>query len=114
VTVVYGIKACDTVKKAVAWLETRGTAFTFHDFKTAGVTREALERWCDAVGWEKVLNRAGTTFRKLPEDARRDLDRAKAILLMLERPAMIKRPVLETGGTIAVGFSPDRYEALFT
>lgn len=110
---VHGIKACDTMKKAFAWLDAHGIAYRFHDFKTEGVTREALERWCDAAGWERVLNRAGTTFRKLPETARADLDRAKAIALMLDQPAMIKRPVLDTGATIEIGFKPERYAALF-
>ncbi len=108
----HGIKACDTMRKAVHWLDAAGIAYVFHDFKTAGVTREALERWCDARGWEKVLNRAGTTFRKLPEEARVGLDRAKAIALMLEQPSMIKRPVLETGGRVEIGFSPERYAAI--
>ncbi|MEW5729359.1 MAG: arsenate reductase [Pseudomonadota bacterium] len=111
-TTIHGIKACDTMKKAFAWLDAAGVAYDFHDFKKAGVTREALERWCDAAGWEKVLNRAGTTFRKLPEAARADLDRAKAVALMLEQPSMIKRPVLETGGRVEIGFSPERYAAI--
>lgn len=111
-TTIHGIKACDTMKKALAWLDAAGVAYHFHDFKKAGVTREALERWCDAAGWEKVLNRSGTTFRKLPEEARAALDRAKAIALMLAQPSMIKRPVLETGGRVEIGFSPERYAAI--
>lgn len=109
----YGIPNCDTMKKARTWLDGAGIAYTFHDYKKQGVSREALVQWCKAVGWDKLLNRAGTTFRKLPEAARSDLDEAKAIALMMEQPSMIKRPVLETGGTIEVGFRPERYAALF-
>ncbi|MGE5475152.1 MAG: ArsC family reductase [Bacteroidales bacterium] len=110
---VYGIKNCDTMQKAMRWLEANGVAFTFHDYKKAGVGRAELERWCAALGWEKVLNRAGTTFRKLPEEARADLDQAKAIALMLAQPGMIKRPVLEGPGILELGFKPERYAALF-
>lgn len=109
----HGIKACDTMKKARAWLDGQGIAYTFHDYKTQGVTAAMLGRWCAALGWEKVLNRAGTTFRKLPDEAKRDLDQDKAIALMVAQPSMIKRPVLEMPGAIEVGFKPDRYAALF-
>lgn len=109
----HGIKSCDTMKKARAWLDGHGVAYAFHDYKTQGITRDMLERWCEAVGWEVLLNRAGTTFRKLPEEARQGLDRDKAIALMLEQPSMIKRPVLEVGSAVEVGFKPDRYAALF-
>ena len=111
--IVYGIKNCDTMKKAMAWLDGHGIAFTFHDYKKAGVTRVELERWCATLGWEKVLNRAGTTFRKLPEDVRAHVDQAKAIDLMLEQPGMIKRPVLEGPGVLELGFKPERYAAIF-
>jgi Spx/MgsR family transcriptional regulator len=111
---IHGIKACDTMKKAFTWLDNHGVAYDFHDFKKVGVSREALERWCDAAGWEKVINRAGTTFRKLPDAAKLDLDRDKAIALMLEQPSMIKRPVLEYAAGIEIGFKPERYAALFT
>lgn len=109
---VFGIKACDTMKKARAWLDAQGVDYRFHDYKVAGVERSALEAWVDEHGWEKVLNRAGTTFRKLPEEARAALDRDKAIGLMLEQPSMIKRPVLrlEDGSTL-VGFRPEQYAA---
>ena len=110
---IHGIKACDTMKKALTWLENHGIACDFHDFKKLGVSRQSLERWCDAAGWEKVLNRAGTTFRKLPDAAKQDLDRDTAIALMLEQPSMIKRPVLEIGTTLEIGFKPERYEAIF-
>src|SRR5690606_119448 len=111
-TILYGIKNCDTMKKARAWLEANGVSYEFHDYKTSGVTRVDLERWVDAVGWETLLNRAGTTFRKLPEDKKTNLTRAKAIQLMLEQPSLIKRPVLERGKTLLVGFSPDKYATL--
>lgn len=109
----YGIKACDTMKKARAWLDEQAVDYHFHDYKTAGIDRAHLQRWCDEQGWETVINRAGTTFRKLDEAQKRDLDADKAIALMLAQPSMIKRPVLELDGRILVGFKPDRYaEAL--
>lgn len=110
---IYGIKNCDTMKKAFAWLEGHGVAYTFHDYRKDGVGRDRIEKWCDAQGWETVLNRSGTTFRKLPDEAKSDLDEAKAIELMLAQPAMIKRPVIETGSAIEIGFKPERYAALF-
>jgi arsenate reductase len=110
---IYGIKACDTMKKARAWLDAHGVAYAFHDYKTAGVTPAQLRKWCAAAGWETVLNRAGTTFRKLPEAERENLTEAKAIALMAAQPSMIKRPVLETGGKIEIGFKPDKYAAVF-
>jgi arsenate reductase len=108
-TTIYGIKNCDTMKKARAWLDTQGVAYTFHDYKVAGIDRERLERWCEKVGWELLLNRAGTTFRKLPERDKKSLDARKAIVLMLAQPSMIKRPVLESGNHTLVGFKPDVY-----
>lgn len=111
-TILYGIKNCDTMKKARAWLDSNGVSYEFHDYKTAGVTRATVERWASAVGWETLLNRAGTTYRKLPEQRRSNLTRATAIELMLEQPSMIKRPVLERGRTLLVGFDPDTYSAL--
>ena len=110
---VHGIKACDTMKKAFTWLDSHGIAYAFHDYKKDGADRADLERWCTALGWDKVLNRAGTTFRKLPEEARTDLDQDKAIALMLAQPSMIKRPVLEGPGILELGFKPERYAALF-
>ncbi len=110
---VYGIKNCDTMKKAMTWLTAQGIAFSFHDYKKDGApTTAVLERWCAATGWEKVINRAGTTFRKLPDDAKADLDQAKAIALMQNQPSMIKRPVLEYGNTIELGFKAERYAIL--
>jgi len=109
--VIYGIKNCDTMKKARAWLDKSGVTYSFHDYKTAGIDRARLERWSKEVGWEKLLNRAGTTFRKLPDADKENLTEAKAISLMLEQPSAIKRPVLDLGKKRVVGFSPDIYKA---
>ena len=108
-TTIYGIKNCDTMKKAWTWLDQHGVAYDFHDYKKQGVDRAHLEAWTRQVGWERLLNRAGTTFKKLPESDRQDIDEAKAISLMLAQPSMIKRPVLELGGKLLVGFKPDVY-----
>ncbi|MCW2309136.1 arsenate reductase [Rhodobium gokarnense] len=110
---IYGIKNCSTMKKAFDWLDANDIDYVFHDYKKEGAGQAALQRWCAAAGWEKVLNRAGMTFRKLPDEAKADLDEAKAIALMLEKPSMIKRPVLETEATIELGFKPERYAAIF-
>lgn len=109
----YGIRNCDTMKKAWTWLDAHGVAYDFHDYKKEGVARETLEDWVGRLGWETLLNRAGTTFRKLPEAERAELDAEKAIALMLAQPSMIKRPVLKAGEQIQVGFRPDAYAALF-
>ena len=107
---IYGIKNCDTMKKARAWLDKHGVDCAFHDYKTAGIERERLEAWSKKVGWETLLNQAGTTFRKLPDKDKSGLDAKKAIALMLEQPSMIKRPVLDLGGgKLLVGFKPDVY-----
>ena len=106
---IYGTKNCDTMKKARAWLDQRGVAYDFHDYKTAGVERAQLERWCKKAGWETLLNRAGTTFRKLPDADKEGLNERRAIALMLAQPSMIKRPVLEAGGKLLVGFKPEMY-----
>ncbi len=108
---IYGIKNCDTMKKARAWLDKQGATYSFHDYKTSGIDRARLERWCKEVGWEKLLNRAGTTFRKLPDADKADLTEAKAIALMLAQPSVIKRPVLDLGRKRVVGFSPELYKA---
>lgn len=110
-TTIYGIKSCDTMKKARTWLDEHGVAYEFHDYKTAGIDREHLEAWCKQVGWEVLLNRSGTTFRKLPESDRAELTERKAIALMLAQPSMIKRPVLERGAKLIVGFKPADYQA---
>jgi arsenate reductase len=109
----YGIKNCDTMKKARTWLDAHGVAYVFHDYKASGIAREKLEAWSKAVGWEILLNRAGTTFRALPDKDKDGLTEKKAIALMLAQPSMIKRPVLELGGKLFVGFKPDVYEKAF-
>src|SRR6476620_2340223 len=109
---IYGIKNCDTMKKARAWLDKHKVEYAFHDYKTAGIDRERLERWSKKVGWETLLNRAGTTFKKLPDQERDGVTEQKAIALMLDRPSMITRPVLDRGGgKIVVGFKPEGYDA---
>ena len=110
-TTIYGIKACDTMKKARDWLDRHGVIYTFHDYKASGIAPEQLNAWARKVGWEVLLNRAGTTFRGLPDAAKADLDEAKAIALMTAQPSMIKRPVLEGAGPLLVGFKPERYGA---
>ena len=108
---IYGIKACDTMKKARTWLDDHGVAYGFHDYKAVGVDRATLEAWAAKVGWETLLNRSGTTFRKLPDADKTGLTEAKAIDLMLAQPSMIKRPVLDLGGKLTVGFKPEVYAA---
>ena len=110
-TTIYGIKNCDTMKKARAWLATHDVAYAFHDYKASGIERDRLAGWVKAVGWETLLNQRGTTFRKLPEADKAELTETKAIALMLAQPSMIRRPVLDIGGAILVGFKPDAYEA---
>ncbi len=108
----YGIKNCDTMKKARAWFGKRGVEYAFHDYKTAGIEREKLEGWAKKAGWETLINRTGTTFKKLPDDDKEGLTEKKAIALMLAQPSMIKRPVLELpGGKLLVGFDPEEYSA---
>lgn len=109
----YGIKACDTMKKARVWLDEHGVAYRFHDYKIEGIDKASLERWVKEAGWETVLNRAGTTFRKLPEQDRAGLTEKKAIALMLAQPSMIKRPVLDDGGALIIGFKPEVYAKRF-
>lgn len=112
--VIYGIKNCDTMKKARAWLDKHGVEYVFHDYKVAGIEPGRLERWAKKAGWETLINRAGTTFKKLPDMEKSSLSETKAVALMLKQPSMIKRPVLEAGGgKLLVGFNPERYgEAL--
>ena len=110
---IYGIKNCDTMKKARAWLEAKGVPHSFHDYKAAGIDAAKLHAWSKEVGWEVLINRAGTTFRKLPDDQKEGLTEAKAIALMLAQPGMIKRPVLEGHGALLVGFKPEAYAARF-
>lgn len=104
---IYGIKACDTMKKARDWLDGEGVVYVFHDYKVSGIDRATLEPWVAQLGWETVLNRAGTTFRKLPETDKQGLDAGKAIDLMLAQPSMIKRPILDVDGRFTAGFRPE-------
>lgn len=108
----YGIRNCDTMKKAWTFLDNAGVAYAFHDYKKVGLERATLEGWVRQVGWELLLNRAGTTFKKLPDADKANLDEAKAIDLMLAQPSMIKRPVLDIDGQLRVGFKPETYAAL--
>lgn len=107
----YGIPNCDTVKRARAWLDGRGVAFVFHDYKKEGAEAARLADWCKARGWEAILNRAGTTFRKVPEAEREGLDERRAIALMVAQPSMIRRPIVEHPGGLLVGFKPDEWES---
>ena len=107
---IYGIRNCDTMKKARAWLDSHDVSYDFHDYKSAGIAKEKVKSWSDKVGWETLLNRAGTTFKKLPDQDKQDLTEKKAIALMLAQPSMIKRPVLDLGGgKLLVGFKPELY-----
>ena len=108
---IYGIPNCDTMSKARAWLQAQGVAHDFHDYKKLGIEATQLARWCQALGWEKLLNRAGTTFRKLPEADREGLNEARAIALMQAQPSLIKRPVLDVDGQLTLGFRPETYAA---
>jgi arsenate reductase len=108
---IHGIKACDTMEKARDWLETHGVVYQFHDYKAMGIGRPKLEAWASEVGWESLLNRSGTTFRKLPDTEKLGLTAEKAIDLMVAQPSMIRRPVLETGAGLVVGFKPEIYAA---
>jgi len=110
---IYGIKACDTMKKARDWLDGQGVSYAFHDYKVSGVDRASLERWVAVLGWETVLNRAGTTFRKLAEADKQDLNPGKAMDLMQAQPSMIKRPILDIDGKLTAGFRPDIYAQAF-
>jgi Spx/MgsR family transcriptional regulator len=110
---IYGIKNCDTMKKARAWLDAHGVAYAFHDYKVSGIDAAHLKAWAGKVGWEVLLNRAGTTFRKLDEADRADINEAKALRLMQEHTSVIKRPVLEADGALLVGFKPEAYAKQF-
>ena len=110
---VYGIKNCDTMKKARAWLDSHGVAYVFHDYKVTGIDHATLEAWTEKVSWETLLNRSGTTFRKLPDADKQNITEKKALALMIEQPSMIKRPVVDVGGQILVGFAPASYASAF-
>jgi arsenate reductase len=107
---IYGIKNCDTMKKARAWLDAHAVTYAFHNYKVAGIERSKLEGWARETGWEMLLNRAGTTFRKLPDKDKEGLTEKTAIALMLAQPSLIKRPVLDVAGKLLVGFKPEQYE----
>lgn len=109
-TTLYGIRNCDTIGKARAWLAANGVVHDFHDYRIAGVDEALLRDWAERLGWESLLNRRGTTFRKLPDEARLTLDEPRALALMREHPSLIRRPVLVEGETLLVGFDPPRYE----
>lgn len=109
----HGIKNCDTIKKARAWLDKRGVAYTFRDYKTDAPQKSELETWSKEVGWETLLNRAGTTFRKLPDKDKENVTEKKALALMAAQPSLIKRPVLDVGGNLTVGFRPEIYVRIF-
>jgi len=112
-TVLYGIKNCDTVKKARRWLDDHGVAYRFHDFRADGLDDRRLARWTKQVGWETLLNRRGTTWRGMPETQRKKVaDETSAVIAMLTHPALIKRPVLEINGKVHVGFKADEYASL--
>jgi len=110
---IYGIQNCDTMKKAMRWLDEAGVDYRFHDYRKQGLDAELLAGWCAQLGWEALLNRRGTTWRKLDDAVKQDLDEAQAIALMCEHPAMIKRPVLVMPERVEVGFSAERYSELF-
>lgn len=111
-TTLHGIRNCDTMKKAWTWLDEHGVVYDFHDYKKQGIERRRLETWVATVGWEVLLNRVGTTFKKLPDADKQGIDAAKAVALMLAQPSMIKRPVLEIDGRLVVGFKPEVYASL--
>jgi arsenate reductase len=109
---IYGIRNCDTMKKARAWLDGRGVVYRFHDYKSDGVARDRLEQWARQVGWEALLNRSGLTYRKLSEDDKSDLDARKALALMSRYPSLIRRPIVEAGRQLIIGFNTGRFEEL--
>jgi arsenate reductase len=109
----HGIKACDTMKKARDWLDGHGVDYGFHDYKTVGIDAATLKDWAGKVGWEVLLNKAGTTFRKLPDADKTGIDEGRAIALMVAQPSMIKRPVLDIDGKLLVGFKPEQYAQAF-
>jgi len=111
--VMYGIKNCDTIKKAKKWLDAKGVEFTFHDYRKDGLSDELLSSLESTLGWEALLNKRGTTWRKLPEETRNAINKESALLIMLENPAIIKRPILNTGNSLELGFSDAAYQQLF-
>lgn len=112
-TTIYGIKNCDTMKKAMRWLNDQGIEYRFHDYRKDGLSKKQLQAWAQQLGWENLVNRRGTTWRKLPEATREAINKTSAIEVMLENPAIIKRPLLDTGKQLILGFDPDTYQTLF-
>jgi arsenate reductase len=112
-TTLHGIANCDTIRKARAWLEARGIPYAFHDYKKSGIAPGTLSAWAARAGWERLLNRAGTTFRRLPAEDTANLTEARALALMAAHPSLIRRPVLAHGDTLEIGFDPVRYAAIF-
>ena len=110
---VFGIRNCDTIRKARRWLDGQGVEYSFHDVRSDGLSRTQREGWVKTLGWEKLLNRRGTTWRKLPEAVRDNINKRAAVKLMLEQPAMIKRPVLDLGNSLHLGFSEATWSGLF-
>lgn len=113
-TTLYGISNCDTIKKARKWLQEQNVDYEFHDFRKDGLDEKLLSAWVKKVGWETLLNKRGTTWRKLDDDSKNNVDESSAIQIMLDNPAIIKRPVLVAGKTVEVGFDPDRYQTLLS
>lgn len=111
---IYGIKNCDTMKKAMAWLDSNGVAYSFHDYKKNGIDAATLTRWEKTLGWETLLNRRGTTWRKLDADTQAGINRDSALCLMQEQPSLIKRPVVDTGAELLCGFDPDAWQEKFS
>ncbi len=110
---VFGIKNCDTVRKARRWLDGHAVEYSFHDVRSDGLSRAQLESWVQTLGWENLLNRRGTTWRKLPEAVRDNINKRVAVKLMLEQPAIIKRPVLDLDNSLHLGFSEETWTNLF-
>jgi len=109
----FGIKNCDTMKKAFAWLDAHGVAYEFIDYKNAGVVDSLLADWTQRTGWETLLNTRGMMWRRLSEEERADVDETKALALMVDYPTLINRPLIDTGSELLVGFDPERYESTF-
>lgn len=109
----YGISNCDTIKKAKKWLEKNGVDFQFHDFRKDGLDKKQLTQWCNELNWEILLNKRGNTWRNLPDDVKNTVNKTKAIKMMLEQPAIIKRPVLDLGKERIIGFSDSTYKNIF-
>jgi Spx/MgsR family transcriptional regulator len=112
-TTLYGISNCDTMKKARAWLDGRGIDYVFHDYKRAGLPETLARAWVTELGWEAVVNRRGTTWRRLPESVRASMDAESAVRVMLENPSIVRRPILDTGNARHPGFSPEQYQEIF-